>query len=185
MVDTTRAMEMPRRPGWAIRQRVFVPDDLVLIVASEDDVHARSVASVLQRDFGCRSVIWDIARFPTDDTISLSFAKHGLTRLNVKPRRSLTVSVSAIRSVWWRRPAKHDIDGAVVETDARAFCLRESDSCLKGALEAAGVHLVNDISRSIRQGSFFLSKSLLGNRSRARLPKVLVNPGVPAVHRSA
>jgi hypothetical protein len=27
MVDATRAMEMPRWRGWAIHQRVFVPDD--------------------------------------------------------------------------------------------------------------------------------------------------------------
>jgi hypothetical protein len=29
MVDTTQAMETLRRPGWATRQRVFVPDDSV------------------------------------------------------------------------------------------------------------------------------------------------------------
>ena len=51
----------------------------VLIVAPTEDVHARAVAAVLDRDFAVPAVIWDRATLPRDTAIDFRVGAAGST----------------------------------------------------------------------------------------------------------
>ena len=53
----------------------------VLIVAPTEDVHARAVAAVLDRDFAVPAVIWDRATLPRETAIDFRVGAARLPQL--------------------------------------------------------------------------------------------------------
>jgi glutathione synthase/RimK-type ligase-like ATP-grasp enzyme len=119
-------------------------NDFILILAPKDDIHARAVATVLERDFSVNPIIWDSAAFPSKDSLSLSLAPNGVAG-EIHLSRGYTIAVASLRSIWWRRFGPYHIDQSVTDHDVRRFCSRECDSSFKGTLEALNVPIVNSI----------------------------------------
>lgn len=119
----------------------------VLIVAPSDDAHANAVAAVLRRDFDARVIIWDSSSFPSENTISFAISNRGVGCQFSSHGEQL--SLASFGSIWWRRPGMHLIDRAIVESDVRQFCKRESEMLFRGALSAVDVPVVNPIDYEI------------------------------------
>lgn len=117
-------------------------NDAVLIVAPADDVHAISLAAVLDRDFSVASVIWDRASLPAESRID--FALDGEARGLQLDTPSGRYAIDEFRSVWWRRPASFRIDKSVIDPKVRHYCDAECDAFFKGVLRSLRVPIIND-----------------------------------------
>ena len=116
--------------------------DAVLIIAPARDIHATAVATVLDRDFGVKSVIWDRALLPLESR--LDFRLDAMTcdiKLETPDGHH---ALDAFRSIWWRRPEKFRIDPAVTDRKVMAFCYAECDALFRGAVQSLDIPIVND-----------------------------------------
>src|ERR1700704_4767283 len=114
----------------------------VLVVAPADDIHAISLAAVLERDFGMSAVIWDRATLPAETKMDFRIDSHGDDlRLNTATGSH---AMEDFHSVWWRRPSPPRIDNSVTDAQVRRYCEAESDAFLKGALRSVRVPIIND-----------------------------------------
>jgi hypothetical protein len=114
----------------------------ILIVAPADDLHAASLAAVLERDFGAPAIIWDRATLPAESKMDFRIDVDGDALHLATPTGSH--ALEDFRSVWWRRPEQPRIDASVTDPKVRRFCEAESDAFLKGALRSLRVPIVND-----------------------------------------
>jgi glutathione synthase/RimK-type ligase-like ATP-grasp enzyme len=113
----------------------------VLILADEDDAHARVVAARLLQEYQLESVLWSFARFPRDERMSFRLANgSGLQACGP----IFAPQVSQIHSVWWRRPGSATISTDVKDEDARRFVRSEAAQFLSGVLESIGVPIINN-----------------------------------------
>ncbi len=118
-------------------------NDTILILAPPSDIHARAVAEVLRREFAVPTVVWDTGRFPADD--SMSFAITGsCARLQIRSADQPAILLESLRSIWWRRPGKFRVLDSMSHPKVREFCLNECGAFFRGALDAAGVPVIND-----------------------------------------
>jgi hypothetical protein len=114
----------------------------ILVVAPVDDLHAASLVSVLERDFGLPAIIWDRATLPAESKMDFRIDVHG-DHLHLTTRTS-SHALEDFHSVWWRRAEHPRIDESVTDPKVRRFCEAESDAFLKGALRSLRVPIVND-----------------------------------------
>lgn len=114
--------------------------DTVLIIAPPDDTHAVCLAGLIRSRFQLATRIWDARSLPS------------LTRFSYSPPsrdeilfrcQELTFSSDSIISIWARRFSPFRIDKSVSKRPVRAFCGRECQSLLYGALDACGVPVIN------------------------------------------
>jgi glutathione synthase/RimK-type ligase-like ATP-grasp enzyme len=124
-----------------------MPASTVVIVAPHEDVHARALAAAVARRGGT-ATIFDMADFPARDraTFGIGGAGDGF-ELGVGNAR---LALDTVHSVWWRRPARPRIAEEVADERVRAFCVAESETLLRGALDACGVPIVNNPSAQAR-----------------------------------
>jgi glutathione synthase/RimK-type ligase-like ATP-grasp enzyme len=118
-----------------------MPADTILIVAPEQDAHAQAVASVLKSAHGVEVAFWDVGRFPASTTSTLRLDGKGRSFSVVDSEKP--IDFSAVRSIWWRRAQPAEFDPAITDTRVRAFCRRESDAFLRGAVASLGVPVIN------------------------------------------
>jgi hypothetical protein len=114
----------------------------VLVVAPADDLHAASLAAVLERDFNVPAIIWDRASVPAECQVDFRVDTRGDHLRLVTP--SASYAFEDFHAVWWRRPEPPRIDECVTDPKVRRFCEAESDALLKGALRSLRVPIVND-----------------------------------------
>ncbi len=122
--------------------------DPVLIVAPTDDDNALSLATVLERDFATRGVIWDRGSLPTDS--KLDYRLHESIDEVEITAPSGHYRLSDFRSIWWRRPAGFRIDKSVTDPKVRRFCDNECEAFFMGVMRSLAVPIINDpLSESI------------------------------------
>jgi len=118
-----------------------MPAATIVIIAPREDVHARAVAAAAAKR-GVRALIFDTADIPSCDRATLRLSGE---RLEFEIRSAdFDLSFDEVRSVWWRRPSGPRIAEEVTDDRAREFCIRESETLLRGALDASRVPVVND-----------------------------------------
>ena len=115
---------------------------IVLIIAPEDDGHAKAVAATINSKSQFGAVIWDSGYIPTKDQISFYLDNSTIPFMIHSLNRELTLD--SLVSIWWRRPSKFYIDSDVTDQKVRDFCRRECDVFFKGVLDASGIPLVNN-----------------------------------------
>lgn len=147
--------------------------DPVLIVAPTDDIHALSLATVLERDFATRGVIWDRGSLPTDSKLDY-WLHESIDEVEITAP-SGHYRLSDFRSIWWRRPAGFRIDKSVTDPKVRRFCDNECEAFFKGVMRSLTVPIINDpLSESIaarkpyqlataRQVGLQIPKTLMSN----------------------
>jgi len=115
----------------------------VLIVAPPGDVHGLAVAARIE-ELGGEAMVWDSARLPATDSLTLRLAKSGRFRAILESGACGEIDLSTLRSIWWRRPAAPTIPGSVRGEYLRAYCRSESDQLFRGTLSALRVPIHND-----------------------------------------
>lgn len=150
----------------------------VLVVAPADDLHAISLAAVLERDFGVPAVIWDRATLPAETKMDFRIDARGDDlRLNT-PTGSH--ALEDFHSVWWRRPAPPFIDNSVTDAKVRRYCEGESDAFLKGALRSVRVPIVNDpFAEAVAQRKPY--QLSVARRVGLEIPKTLISNNAESV----
>lgn len=103
---------------------------MILIVSHLADPHATAVMAELARA-GQRALLLDTARFPSEIRLDI---EHGGDRpcsaaLMVNGERT---DMSAIRSVWWRRPQPFEVPGEVLDWTDRDFAYSECHAAMAG-----------------------------------------------------
>ncbi len=124
--------------------------DTILIIAPEDDIHAQSVAVILDAQESISSVIWDSSTLPSQSVASYSL-DGGSSNFVITNGQNL-ITLDSVRSVWWRRSKRAMIDAQVTDRQARAFCVRENSALLVGALAATGVPIINHPTAEVSAG---------------------------------
>jgi glutathione synthase/RimK-type ligase-like ATP-grasp enzyme len=113
----------------------------VLILANEDDAHARVIAARLWQEYRLESAVWSFARFPRDQSLSFGLANgNGLEALGPTFARG----VEQIHSIWWRRPGNATVSSDIKEERVRAFASGEAEQFLAGILESLCVPIINN-----------------------------------------
>jgi glutathione synthase/RimK-type ligase-like ATP-grasp enzyme len=94
--------------------------EIVVIVAPPNDVHALSVAKCIAERTPIHPVILTGEDFPQRVNLSVTHDGWACETENV------TILSSAVKSVWWRRPGKHEIASSVLDRNNRRFAEREA-----------------------------------------------------------
>lgn len=124
-----------RRSGRG-RRRQNESSPKILIVASEDDLHAQVVGHLLAEHFGVTVVHLDFAAITPSGMFSLTIQPDGCAvRSSVG---AIAARIDDVSSVWWRRPTRLTPSEAVTDLAVRGFCEREFQSLVWGAFEGLG-----------------------------------------------
>jgi hypothetical protein len=122
-----------------------LPPPPVLIVSTNDDLHARAVRSALRRA-GVPSRILDLSRFPGEMSVTLGAGAEGDGPI-LKPRRGPPLRLDGVRAIWWRRPQPLVLHDDLKGEDRRIFAFRECREALDGMWQSLRVRWVNDARR--------------------------------------
>lgn len=114
----------------------------VLIIAPQDDVHALSLATVLDTDFATPAVIWDRGSLPVESRLDFRLGQ-AVSEISIDGPDGNHL-LSDFRSIWWRRPAGFRIDKSVSDAKVRRFCDAECEAFFKGTIRSLRVPIVND-----------------------------------------
>jgi len=114
----------------------------ILILATEEDAHARAVSAAIS-DQGGESVVLDLSLFPQAAELSMRFdccgGGHDF-RIDL-PARGL--SLGGCGAVWWRRPQQPAISPQIARHSHRMFAANESQEALAGLWFAMGGFWIN------------------------------------------
>jgi hypothetical protein len=117
-------------------------DPKVIIVSSNNDIHAHAVSQTLIKKFACPTITLDLTRYPTLGKLSTRMESGTLTSTLSDPFR---FSINSEQTVWWRRPEPFSTDEQVWDSNLRAFIRQECLSTLLGMLYASRCRVVNSI----------------------------------------
>ncbi len=115
----------------------------VLIIAPPGDAHALVVAARIE-DLECDVIIWDTARLPGTDHLSLQLDNSGTCKVLLRSTAFGTLDLLSVRSIWWRRPRAPTIPPSVENSYMRWYCRSEAEQLLRGALSGLQVPIYND-----------------------------------------
>ena len=120
--------------------------DFVLIVAKEDDAHARKVVGLLEANHSMEAVFCDTGTFPHHMSVAAGIENSCLWLELAMPGRR--IELDRVRSIWWRRPQPLEVDARIQAPEVRSFTFHECISGLYGILRCCGTPLwVNDLDR--------------------------------------
>ena len=113
---------------------------LVVILSSEDDIHAIAVSDAIRKAYPeFRAITVDGGQFPTQ--MSLTIADGHWTIMT----QTETVSDREVSAVWYRRPKMPRVDPAITDATARKFALNESGIALDFLAQSHDYRVVNRI----------------------------------------
>lgn len=121
----------------------------VLILAPEADVHARSVAQTLKRDYGVDARITDLRDIARNSALTWTDQTEKPSYLidNFGP-----LCLEDITAVWYRRPQRPLPDTRIVETSDRTYMQNEWNTAFHSILRNAVPYWVNPVEADIRAG---------------------------------
>ena len=146
----------------------------VLIIAPEEDVHARAVQKRVETIFGARAIILDAADYPTRWQISFQ-ADAGLTsQATVICPNGVEIQDKDLAGLWWRRLRRHRLPPEISDTRVRRFCFDEAESAFHAWAYCLGNRVINPLSaeQAADRKPLQLSHASLAGLS---IPKTLVS----------
>jgi glutathione synthase/RimK-type ligase-like ATP-grasp enzyme len=117
----------------------------VLIIAAKRDLHARSVACCVRRDFGAKCIILDSAEFPANTQLSVAISNSSdgpVFEIHTDGER---IWSSEVTGIWWRRPKPHRFSEDEFSTAVRQFCFDESKAAFEGWLHSCALKVINPL----------------------------------------
>jgi glutathione synthase/RimK-type ligase-like ATP-grasp enzyme len=118
---------------------------MILIVSHLADEHATAVLEHLGR-WRAEVLLFDTLRFPREIRLYIGHQNGGPSTLSAVingTRQDLT----AVRSVWWRRPQPYGLDQAVSARDDRDFAYGECHAAVNGLWSCLNARWLNDPER--------------------------------------
>ncbi len=118
---------------------------MILVVSHLADPHATTVLEQLAQA-RAHAILFDTGHFPRESRLHI-------THENGKPSAmALTLDgtrhdLSAVRTVWWRRPLPHQIQSEVVSGEDRGFAYGECHAAISGLWSCLDAHWVNEPAR--------------------------------------
>lgn len=125
-------------------RKVWLVSDTVLIIAQEDDLHAKVVANELRTELGARAIILDSANYPNQWCLSFTIGAQQVSdfRLQIGDE---SVHGARVAGVWWRRPRAHRIAISVADREVRSFCANEAQAAFDGWIYSLGDAVINPL----------------------------------------
>lgn len=121
----------------------------VLILATEEDEHARAVAGHLRRS-GAEAHIADLSAFPRHASLSARYeccTDCGGASFELALPRAGRLDLGDVSAVWWRRP-QHPVVAPELQQDVhRRFAAAEAHEALAGMWHALDAFWINDPAR--------------------------------------
>lgn len=118
------------------------PDDYILIVAPDEDIHALAVKRALELVHGRRVLLLDTSKFPTSYAGSVRIDSAGY-----ESTLGIIKSGASIKSVWWRRPQPCALNQANFRSH-RDYAQAECEHFVQGLLWQHDCLWVNDPMRN-------------------------------------
>jgi len=119
---------------------------VVIILAPQNDVHARTVGWEIEQRGG-RAVILDTADFPTQWRLTLSATPSPDFTLTLADGHR--IDGDNVTGLWWRRVSAHLIPDEVADHKHREFCRDEARALLDGWAYALGNRVMNPLAAEL------------------------------------
>jgi hypothetical protein len=117
---------------------------MILILSSDDDVHARHVMQHIA-ERGHTATLLNLADFPKDAHLIFEAGQSSSRRL--MQYRGRTIDLSTVSSVWWRRPQPYGMHPDVTDPVLDHFAIREVDEAIQGLWLSLDAKWINVPSR--------------------------------------
>lgn len=114
---------------------------MILIISSDDDIHALSVMSELTQ-MGVPHLLLNTADFPAKASIIVEPGLSQPTR--VIQYRGQRIDLGQVTSVWWRRPQPYQMHEELTDPIADHFAIRELDEAIEGLYLMLDATWLND-----------------------------------------
>jgi hypothetical protein len=122
----------------------------ILLVSHTHDVHALEVMGRLEQR-GADAVLFDTGGIPRETrltiTHSMSAGWGGATLVDGR-----TLDLTAVRSVWWRRPQPFNLHAELGGAEDRGFAIAETHAAVSGLWSLLDASWMNDPDRDERAG---------------------------------
>ncbi len=112
---------MPGKPGCA----------LILIVSTEQDLHAREVMAGLDKA-GAEVSLLDLSEYPARSFLTIEVDQEGTDSGFHRDGQREVLDFPACRVIWWRRPQPFGLPAEIDDPDAHQFSLGECHSAFSG-----------------------------------------------------
>ena len=111
----------------------------IIILAKEDDIHARVVSHFIKQKSDVKPVIIDTSEYPYAWTLSKKIYKSGVS---YTIRHKDIIDSKDVVSVWYRR-FYHPVIREIESKKVRSFCFNETISVLDGWMNSIGKKMLN------------------------------------------
>ena len=118
---------------------------MILIISHHADLHATTVLDHLTRA-GAEAVLFDTARFPREIRLDITH-QTGQRSTATTVINGTRLDMSAVRSVWWRRPLPFEVPADVTESEDRGFAYGECHAAITGLWSYLDAYWVNNPER--------------------------------------
>jgi len=118
---------------------------MILVVSHPGDDHARAVMALLRR-WGARPVLLDLARFPREARIAMTWDGRRARDVHLAFGRGLSLRARDVEAVWWRRPGRFEPHPRV-QRSRREFVFREYTAAFEGLWLGLDARWVNHPAR--------------------------------------
>ena len=141
-------------------------EEMILIIAPEDDFHAIVVSERLQ-DLGHECQIWNTTWFPWKDRISWTPGQHATCK------GFDTISFKDVSRIWWRRYRYPTPSPQLTDPHVKRFCDSEAHAFLHGLL-SEGIPVTNNPSAERRADSKVIQLRL-AHQLGLQIPRTIIS----------
>lgn len=115
---------------------------MILIISHLADPHATTVLDHLAR-LGADTILFDTARFPREIRLDIRHAS-GQRSAASAVINGIRRDMSAVRSVWWRRPQPFEVQADIAGSEDRGFAFGECHAAITGLWSCLDARWVNN-----------------------------------------
>lgn len=113
----------------------------VLIIATDQDIHATAVREEIER-LGGSAIVADLSHFPQRASMSVRYTCCGERNYGLQ-FEDTQLDLDDVGSIWWRRPQHPEINPEIVSETHRLFAANEAHEALAGLWYALDAFWIN------------------------------------------
>ncbi|PRX29276.1 glutathione synthase/RimK-type ligase-like ATP-grasp enzyme [Orenia metallireducens] len=151
---------------------------MILIITNKEDITADYVVLELQKR-NIEYIRINTEDFPTKSFSSVIFNKNTELIFNTPNKK---INLSKIKSVWYRRPIKPNIDSSIKNEAVREFCLNEARDFLRGLWYSLDCFWVSDM-EAIRKAEHKIYQLKIAKELGLNIPKTIISNNPEKVER--
>jgi glutathione synthase/RimK-type ligase-like ATP-grasp enzyme len=143
---------------------------MILIITNKEDITADYVVLELQKR-NIEYVRVNTEDFPTESFGNAVFNEDEELIFNTPNKK---IDLSRIKSVWYRRPIKPNIDSAIENDSVREFCLNEARDFLRGLWYSLDCFWLSDI-EAIKKAEHKIYQLKIAKELDLNIPKTIIS----------